>query len=179
MTRASKDYQVSGKDGGRQWPIPVTRLENGALGAEDLAEGHFPTAVKSATNGLQMVGTVLSETDINGVSHCVVDLSDNMIYFHDVRNITVYANGTGATPAAINVGDPIYYDRSEDMPDDVFLSLSPLDEDGELNPLFGYASVSQRVSMPAGTSAAISTQSIAVAQVGLSGGHVEITVEGS
>jgi hypothetical protein len=87
----------------------------------------------------------------------------NQIFKHWVRNVRTYNQGE-ATWGVINVGDPIYYDRSATMPAGVYLSTSPADNAAGANPLFGYAMFTYTETMPT-TTAAAATEPIAVQQV--------------
>ena len=110
--------------------VPYDRLENSSPVI------HKPAAVLSGTNGTQLTGTIINLHA--GESIAVVDIKTNKIYLHQVRNVLTYSGGAEATWGLLNFGLPVYYDRSSTMPSGVHLSLSPLDENGNANPLFGH-----------------------------------------
>lgn len=152
------DYEVSSEGAVRHWDVPYARMEDATPTATR------PAALLSRTVGTQLCGTVLVVDA--GLSMAVVDFTPGMIYWQEVRNVLTYAGAAESTFGAINVGDPIYYDRSATMPAGVKLSTSPLDSTGAANPLFGY--VQQRDeddTLPKGAGTA-STQNCAVMQRG-------------
>jgi hypothetical protein len=132
------EYEVSSEGAVRHWPVAFDRLENTTPVQTE------PAAVLSRTAGTQVTGTVL-ELRINetaptgGNDAAVIDFTASMVYWHNVRNVLTYDVGVAElTWGAINIGDPIYYDRSASMPANTYLSTSPLDISGAPNPLFGY-----------------------------------------
>lgn len=173
MTRTAANFQISGREGGRHWHIPIARLTNltidNTLDGEELAANHHPVAVDSRVTGSQMVGTVLSQDSRAGVDTVVVDFTPNVIYRHNVRNVRTYGGGAEATWGVLNIGDPVYFDASPTMPADVFLSTSPLDSAGNANPLFGYVqfSESEGITLPTLVATA-ATIDVPVSQMGLS-----------
>ncbi len=121
-------YEGSSVSAVRRWEIPLSRLENQTPTVTEAA------AVVSRVAGTQLTGTVLTvDADV-----AVIDFTKTMVYQHSVRNVLTYSNGEEATFGAINIGDPVFYDRSTTMPSGVYLSTSPLDNTGAANPLFGY-----------------------------------------
>jgi len=158
MTEAIRnDYEVSSEGAVRHWDIPWARLEDATPTAS------LPAALLSVTDGTQLTGTILV-VDADD-EFAVIDFTHSMVYEHDVRNVLTYAQGAEATWGAINVGDPIYYDRSSTMPANAKLSTSPLDEDGDANPLFGFRVPAMDTDTAAAGAATASTQSIAVLQI--------------
>ena len=152
------DYEVSSEGAVRHWEFTKTRLEETSPTATQ------PFAVLSGVNGVQLTGTVL--TSVSGDTQIVGDVTPSMVYKHFVRNVIGYAAGAESVFAAVVEGAPIYYDRSSVMPADTYLSLSPLDENGDANPLFGHAVLEHDSdTFPKGTTTA-STQEVAVSQVG-------------
>jgi len=150
-----QNYEVSSEGAVRHWEAPIARLENATPVATE------PAALLSRINGTQMTGTVLV---VDG-SIAVIDFTHSMVYLHDVRNVRTYYQGAAATWGAIAIGDPIFYDRSATMPANVFLSTSPLDEDGNANPLFGFRVPANDDDIAATTTATASTEEIAVMQI--------------
>lgn len=124
------DYEVSSEGAVRHWDIPYARLEDATPTPSN------PAAVLSVTPGTQLCGTILTVDAVASIA--VIDFTCSMVYRQAVRNVLTYNVGAEATWGAINIGDPIYYDRSATMPAGVYLSTSPLDVLGAANPLFGY-----------------------------------------
>jgi hypothetical protein len=124
------DYQLSSEGAVRHWPIPYDRLE-------DITPTEtMPAAVQSRIDGNQLTGTILSVDA--GSEIAIVDVTASMAYWHTVRNVLTYVAAAEATIGAINIGDPVFYDRSPTMPAGTYLSTSPQDNLGNANPLFGY-----------------------------------------
>ena len=125
------NYEVSSPGAERHWEVPYARLENGAPTETQ------PAKVTAQTIGQEMTGTILTIDATNSIA--LIDFTHSMVYRHLVRNVATYNAGAENTWAAINEGDVIYYDGSATMPADCFLSLSPLDNLGAANPIFGHA----------------------------------------
>jgi hypothetical protein len=154
------DYEVSSEGGVRHWEFPQARLENNAPVATE------PAAVTSILPGTQLTGTVLTVDADDDTA--VIDLTCSMVYRHYVRNVLTYNGGNENTFGAINIGDPVYYDGSNTMPADTFLSTSPLDRLAAANPVFGFVVPMDDVDMalyPKGGATA-STQTCGIMQVG-------------
>jgi len=155
------DYEVSSESAIRHWEFTKTRLENATPTATE------PFALLSGVDGQQLCGTVL--TSVSGDTKIVGDVTNSMVYKHYVRNVVSYAAGAESVFTAIVEGAPIYYDRSSTMPSGVYLSLSPLDENGDANPFFGTAVLENEDDTFAKGAATASTQEVAVAQAGVGG----------
>ena len=154
----TENYEVSSESAVRHWEVPFARLENITPAITEAA------ALLSRIDGTQLTGTVLFVDDDDDIA--IVDFTHSMVYLHDVRNVRTYYQGAAATWGVINIGDPIFYDRSATMPANVYLSTSPLDEDGNDNPLFGFRVVPHdETDIAAKGSAAAATVEIAVMQV--------------
>jgi len=165
MVRNANNYEISSDAMGNHWMVPVARLENAAITGPVLAANHAPTALLGLLPGTQQIGTILSSEPVAGVANVVVDMHHNQIFKHWVRNVRTYNGGNlEATWGVINIGDSIYYDRSNTMPAGVYLSTAPLDRLGAANVLFGYAMFTYTETMPT-TLATASTEPIAVQQV--------------
>ena len=68
-----------------------------------------------------------------------VNWANGFIIRQYVANILSYSGVTAAVfEQAPVIGQPVYVDPSDDLSDGVTLSLSPLDEDGAANPLWGH-----------------------------------------
>ena len=161
------DYEVSSSSAVRHWEVPYARLEDTTPSAK------APAAVKSRTNGKQMVGTVLSLDAARSIA--VIDFTNSMVFAQDVRNVLTYAAGVEATWGEIKIGDPIYYDRSQPAAT-VWLSTSPLDNTGSANPLYGFVVINEGGRMqetPTGSfpkgNATAGTFKCAISQVGVVG----------
>lgn len=102
---------------------------------------HSPAAVLSAVDGTQLTGTIIVVDDTIDIIE--IDCRSNQHYYHNVRNVKTYDQEAEATWAVLNLGDPVYYDRSATMPATCWLSTSPLDNTGAANPLFGYVGLAQ------------------------------------
>lgn len=155
-------YAVSIAAGRRRWEVPKSRLERPSPTKYD------PVAIKSRTAGRQITGTV----ELVGAQDSIVEVnvSHGDIFWHNVRNVRTYAAAAEATWGTIEIGDPIYYDRSPTMPANVFLSTSPLDSAGVANPLFGHVVLNggeSSADFPKGSGSATSV-GLAVMQIGSS-----------
>jgi sRNA-binding regulator protein Hfq len=151
-----QDYEVSSEGAVRKWDVPVNRLENAAT-----VNFTDATALVSRINGTQMTGTLIT---MDG-DMAIVDFTHSMVYKHAVRNIRTYYDGSAATFGVIAIGDPIFYDRSATMPAGVYLSTSPLDVDGNANPLFVFRVPANDADVAATSAAGASTEVIAVMQI--------------
>jgi hypothetical protein len=153
------DYEVSSEGAVRHWPIPYARLEDATPTAT------LPAKVTSVVLGTELTGTILVVDATR--SEAIIDFTCSMVYYHEVRNVLTYNGGNENTWGAINIGDTIYYDGSATMPAGVYLSISPLDNTGAANPIFGHA-VQQNTAdvFPKGAGGVASTQEIAVMQRG-------------
>jgi hypothetical protein len=155
------NYEVSSEGCVRHWEIPYARLTNTTPVPTEAA------AVTSILPGTQLTGTVLVTDDDDDVA--VIDFTCSMVYRHYVRNVRTYAQGAEATWAAINIGDPVYYDASAGLPANCDLSTSPLSQTGVQNALFGFIVPTDPDNMalyPLGGANAGSTQLCGVSQVG-------------
>lgn len=130
------DYEVSSEGAVRHWEIPISRLDTvgGAAASATNSVVGKACAVQSNTYGLQLTGTIL-HTDTSGTDRVVVDFTCSMVYKHYVRNVTTYTDESESAWAAINIGDEVYYDRSNT---NARLVLSANDSGGNANPLFGF-----------------------------------------
>ena len=160
------DYEVSSEGAVRHWEIPITRLDTvGTVAAA--AANSIPgkaCAVQSDTNGIQLTGTILTQ-DTSGTDRVVVDFTCSMVYKHFVRNVTTYTDTAESAWAAINIGDEVYYDRTNL---NARLTTAPDDSGTNANPLFGFVvpwSDADADNYPKGGATA-STQTCAVMQVG-------------
>ncbi len=154
-----ENYEVSSESAIRKWEVPFARLENQTPAITEAA------ALQSRIDGTQLTGTVIVVDDDDDIA--IVDFTHSMVYLHDVRNVITYYNGAEATFDQIQIGDPIFYDRSATMPAGVYLSTSPLDVNGNANPLFGFRVVPHDETdiVAVGSQGSGSTNEIAVMQV--------------
>ena len=156
-----QDYEVSSEGAVRKWDIPVNRLENATT--VNITDA---TALLSRIAGTQMTGTVITIDPVGANPRmAIVDLTHSMVYKHAVRNVRTYYDGNAATWGVIAIGDPIYYDRSASMPAGVYLSTSPLDQNGNANPLFGFRVPANDNDVAATGATAAATEVIAVSQI--------------
>jgi len=119
---------------------------------------------------------VLGEVRVPGVytidatnSVATVDFTCGMVYRQAIRNVATYAGNVENTWAAYQFGAPVYYDRSSTMPATSHLSLSPLDNNGVANPLFGFIVAWDDADMaayPKGAAGVAATTDCAVMQRG-------------
>jgi hypothetical protein len=151
------DYEVSSEGAVRHWDIPYDDLE------DVTPTPTLPAALTSRIDGTQLTGTILVIDADDEMA--VIDFTHSMVYEHDVRNVLTYSEGAEATWGAIDIGDAIFYDRSSTMPANAKLSTSPLDEDGDANPLFGFRVPANDDDVVALGDNTASTQSIAVMQI--------------
>lgn len=158
------DYEVSSEGAVRHWEIPYARLEHVTPVPSEAA------AVLSLLPGTQLTGTTLSIDA--GLTVATIDFTNSMVYRHLVRNVRTYNGGNEATWGVINIGDPVYYDRSATMVAlDLFVSTSPLDNTAAANPLFGHvvpASIPDMVNWPT-LIAAAATVECPISQIGAGG----------
>jgi len=156
--QVNNDYEVSAHGVERHWAVPYARL------ADATPTPSNPAMLLGRVVGTQLCGTIL--TVDAGRSRAIIDFTPARIYRQDVRNVLTYSGGVENTFGAINIGDPVYYDRSATMPAGVYLSTSPLDSTGAANALFGYVmQINDADAFPKGTTSA-STQDCAVIQRG-------------
>lgn len=158
------DYECSSEGAIRHWEIPYARLEHVTPLETEAA------AVLSLLPGTQLTGTVLT---INaGLTTALIDFTNSMVYRHLVRNVRTYNIGAEATWGVLNIGDPVYYDRSATMIAlDLRLSTSPLDNAAGVNPLFGHvvaASIPDMANWPSLVAGA-ATVECPVCQIGAGG----------
>ena len=117
--------------------------ENNVTGEKQERNVRLNTA-NSAVSGQpvkvsELIGTVVTPEDAAGDS--IVDIGQDSAFIHSVRNVRTYTGSPAveATWGAIAQGDYIYFDESPTMPAGVFLSTSPLADDGTANKVFGKA----------------------------------------
>ncbi len=152
------DYEVSSEGAVRHWPVPYARM------TDVTPTPTQPARLTGITAGSNVCGTVLSIDPSDSIA--VVDFTCGMVYLHEVRNVLTYAAAVEDTWGVINIGQRIYYDGSATMPAGTKLSLSPLDNTGAANDLYGTAVYSGRVTYPLGTAGVASTQEVPVMQRG-------------
>ena len=161
----SADYEVSSEGCVRHWEVPYARLEDATPTVSNPA--CVVDDVAAPGTGVQVCGTILSVDATNNIA--VIDFTSGMVYRQSVRNVTTYAVGAESAWAAIQLGAPIYYDRSATMPVGCYLSLANADSAAINNPLFGYAvgwSDADMAAYPKGVAGVASTTDCAVMQRG-------------
>jgi hypothetical protein len=118
----------------RRWEFAYARQEDATPTIWDPASIINDAAAPGT--GVQLTGTVVSLDAVR--SFAIVDVTPGAVFKHNVRTVTTYAGAVETVWAAILEGSPVYYDRSATMPAGCKLSLSPLDNNGVVNPLFGF-----------------------------------------
>lgn len=156
-----QNYEQS-SEGGRErhLDIPYARMEDTTPSTI-----HPPAAVLSVLPGTQICGTIITLDATDSIA--VLNVAKGAVYRHNLRTVLTYNAGNENTWGAVNVGDPVYYDRSNTMPADCNLSKSPLDRLGAANPLFGYVVMEQdetAASFPKAAGAAGNTWLCAIMQ---------------
>ena len=132
--RATYAYEQSSEAGReRHILMPQTRQKDVSPTIAD------PLCVTSRIVGMEICGTVI--TVQAGRDTTVNNFAEGAIYIHYVLNVTVWdANDTlaGATFAAINIGDPVFYDEQADALGDGKLSTAQYMANGTTpKPRFG------------------------------------------
>lgn len=150
-------YEVSNVGAERIWDVPYARLEDAT------PEVGHAAALISILPGTQICGVV--KVIDPAASRAVIDFTPAKIYSFSVRNVITYSGAAESTFAAVNIGDPVYYDGGATMVAlGLELSTSPLDAAGVANPLFGFVvgkDETDTALYPKGTTTA-STQSVGV-----------------
>jgi len=94
---------------------------------------------------MEVCGTVITVNATNDTA--IVNVAEGAIYMHYVRNITVWNaddSEAAATFAAINVGDPVFYDHQADLLGNGKLSTAQFMADGTTpKPRFGTVVLAQ------------------------------------
>jgi len=133
---------------------------------EDITPTEHKPACILGTDGSSLTGTIV---DLDATNSLVtINVADGFRAYHQVRNVLTYAAAVEATWGQINFGTVVYYDPSATMPAAVKLSLSPLDNTGARNTIFGHVVYAQdeedtpwdtsRDPFPLGTAGVASTQ---------------------
>jgi hypothetical protein len=137
------DYEVKSEFAVCHWEIPVARLHDITPTATN------PACVTGVLPGAELSGTILTVSVASTLVAAMaeIDFTPGMVYLHDVRNVLTYVGGppgAEATWGPINIGDPVFYDRSTTMGVlQIYLSTAPTDNDplstGALaNSVFGW-----------------------------------------
>lgn len=93
-----------------------------------------PKANREQDTPVGVVVTVTADAD-----RAVLNTGRHFITRQKVMNILTYSAGDPATwVTSVAVGQPVYVDDSPDLPTDVCLSMSPLNDAGSTNPLAGW-----------------------------------------
>lgn len=132
------DYEQSSESGReRHVLVPYSRQ------TDTTPRLHDPVEFTGLLPGTQATGTSITLDATFTTS--VVNVADGAIYRHGVRNCTAYAVGGAENAwAAINIGDPVYYDAEQDALTGNKLSMAPLRADGATaNTLFGHVLMQQ------------------------------------
>ena len=171
MTRTTTyNYEQSSESGReRHIRIPYARLK------DVTPQLHDPFCVTSITIGMEMCGTIIT-LDATA-SEIIGNVAEGARYLHNVRTVRTYNNDgppqTEATWAALNIGDPVYYDETifTTSVGVTHLSTAPLHGDGVTpNPRFGTIVMAQgetAADFPKAAGQAGNTWDVAVLQCGL------------
>ena len=131
-----RTYEQSSEAGReRMLPIPYARLE------DNPPVLHDPAAVISAIPGTQITGSIITIDAVTSVA--ILNVARGAVVRQNVRNVITYSGSAEQNYRALNIGDPVYYDRSATMPALYFLSTSPIDRLGVANPLWGWVVLAQ------------------------------------
>ena len=110
-TRELYAYEQSSESGReRHLLVPQTRLKDTSPTLGD------PACVTSLIVGMEVCGTVITANATNDTA--VINVAEGAIYIHYVYNLDDWAADDGiggATYAAINIGDPVFYDNEADL----------------------------------------------------------------
>ena len=115
------------------WPVGA------ADGKDELADGLHPVVAigPTALRPINLTGVVISYESLN--DRAILNLADKVVVRNYVANVLTYSQGAAATfDTSMAIGEPVYVDDSDDLAAGVTLSRSPLNEDGNANPLAGY-----------------------------------------
>jgi hypothetical protein len=156
------DYEVSSEGGVRHWEIPYARLH------DQTPTPSNPACVTGRLVGHELSGTILTIDAVRLMA--MIDFTAGSVYRFDVRNVLTYAANIEDTWGVIDIGDPVYYDASATMVvGGWYLSLSPLDNAGAANSIFGYVVPANDTDMALfqkGVAGVKETISCAVMQIG-------------
>jgi len=131
------------------WPVDnnsMSGTKDSLLDANSLYDGVHPVVaigsrVSTSGRGLNPVGLVVSVTPglTTATSQVRVNITHGKIVRNWVANVLTY---TGTTPSTFVTapfpGQPVYVDDSAALGAGVTLSMSPLNTDGDRNPLGGF-----------------------------------------
>lgn len=125
------------------WPVDD---RSGSGTKDQLDDGLHPAIAigdrGDARRSLQRTGvvvTMLRTTLGTATDRVVVNIKDGYIIRQYVANVLTYSGGAANTfETSPYVGQPVYIDDSDDLSEGVTLSMSPLNEDDDENPLFGH-----------------------------------------
>ena len=151
-----QDYEVMLFAGGVNITVPYSRLVDTTPFAGN------PAALQSRINGTQLTGVIIADDPAR--QRVTLHVPGAAVIKATVRNVTTYAGSVESAWAAMNIGDPVFYDRSATMPAATSLSTAAQDNAAVANPIAGF--VVELVgdgtdTFPKGTATA-STQTVAV-----------------
>lgn len=121
------------------WPEGADS-ESDSTGDKDVLEdGYHPFLAigPKALRPLNLVGVVLTYSSDAGIVE--MNLAPGFVGKAYVANVLTYNAGSPNTfDQSLAIGEPVYIDDSDSLPEGVTLSRSPLNDDGNGNPLAGY-----------------------------------------
>lgn len=127
---ANKD--ISPQHAVRDYPMVSLTVAVGDLVNSTAVKGK--PGILTGTAGAQQCGTIVARDTLVAT----LNIARGAQYYHKVNNRLTYNAGDPATYGEMNPGTAVYVDVSSNMPAGVYLSLSPLDEAGAANTLFGH-----------------------------------------
>lgn len=120
------------------WPQGAAGKSDGSA-ADTLADGLHPFLAigPKALRGINQVGVVMSYEANTTIAE--LNLAPGFCAKAYVANVLTYNAGSPNTyDQSLAIGEPVYIDDSDGLADGVTLSRSPLNDDGNANPLAGY-----------------------------------------
>ena len=121
------------------WPEGENSESDGAGDKDDLVDGmHQCFAIGAKANRPHnAVGVTVSYNANVGLA--ILNCAMNFMFKAYVANVLTYGGGAPATfDTSLAVGDPVYVDDSDSLASGITLSRSPLNDDGNGNPMAGF-----------------------------------------
>jgi hypothetical protein len=125
------------------WPHGLTGKVGGGA-CDVLADGLHPVLAVGprASRPRNLTGVVITYNANN--DRAVINLAEKYGVQQYVANVLTYDQGAEATwDTSLAIGEPVYVDDSDSLAAGVTLSRSPLNDDGDANPLAGYLHYNQ------------------------------------
>lgn len=121
------------------WPHGPDSESDNTGDKDDLADGLHPFLAigPKALRPLNMVGVMVTYNSATGIA--VMNVAPGFCAKSYVANVLTYSNDQPATfDQSLAIGEPVYIDDSNSLDSGITLSRSPLNDDGNGNPLAGY-----------------------------------------